>query len=178
MKSINSFAPCCESYCLLRSRRHANLVVRLWTCLWSRACPVQTADLFLFPSDRGSNITLLELTNQVALLKLLSYGVKIKNRFQKIIIGRDPCMGIVLSWYQTILVDENCILILNTVMVIHLYNANSIYKCSNALLNRCIFMANGLPLACSLLRSRYLASHATLSSQNVAWRAWRDYPSC
>ena len=25
--------------------------------------------LFLFPSDRGSNITLLELTNQVALLK-------------------------------------------------------------------------------------------------------------
>ena len=37
LKSINSFAPCCE--------------------------------LFLPPSDRGCNITLLELTNQVALLK-------------------------------------------------------------------------------------------------------------
>ena len=32
--------------------------------------------LFLFPSDR---ITLLELTNQVALLKYLSYALKVKN---------------------------------------------------------------------------------------------------
>ena len=37
LKSINSFAPCCE---------------------------------FLFPSDRGSDISFLELTNQVALFKI------------------------------------------------------------------------------------------------------------
>ena len=50
--------------------------------------------LFLFPSDGGSDITLLELTNQVAHLNnSVNYGLKIKNRFQKIIIGIDPCMA-------------------------------------------------------------------------------------
>ena len=38
----------------------------------------------LFSSNRGSDIMLPELINQVALLKYLSYGLKIENRFQKI----------------------------------------------------------------------------------------------
>ena len=37
--------------------------------------------LFLFPSDRGSDITLRELTNQVLILKYFSYGLKLKIYF-------------------------------------------------------------------------------------------------
>ena len=44
--------------------------------------------VILFPSDGGSDITLLELTNQVALLKWLSSGLKVKNRFQEIIMEK------------------------------------------------------------------------------------------
>ena len=50
---------------------------------WKSINIIVVGKLFLFPSNRGSDITLLELTNQVALLKYLSYGMKIKNRFKK-----------------------------------------------------------------------------------------------
>ena len=66
--------------------------------------------LFLFPSDRGSDITLLEMTNQVALLKLLSYGLKVKNRFQnsKIITGRyPPIYGEMLLLDHPLLIKRN-----------------------------------------------------------------------
>ena len=40
--------------------------------------------LFLFPYDRGFDITLLELTNQVVLLNKLSCGLKPKIDFKQL----------------------------------------------------------------------------------------------
>ena len=67
-----------------------------WTCFNVILPPIFRSSRFLEPfpwmfEESKFHCTLIvELTNQVALLKWLSYGLKVKNRFQNNVIGKEP----------------------------------------------------------------------------------------
>ena len=92
----------CGSKRARSKRRFPSVIVsrHLMLCLWK---------LLLFPSDRGSDITLLELTNQVAVLKSSAMDWKLKIDFKKLSLEDAHVWGsasirsfslVILSWWN------------------------------------------------------------------------------